>query len=72
MRCAYNYPSLTLSVDPTLKTYRLPLENFAQDGWSKATNLGEYFKRVTSVNIRTEKVSSESTMTLDNLVLEKK
>jgi len=69
---SYDFPNLILSVDPTLKTYRLPLENFAQDGWGKAVNLSEYLKQVTSVEVRTEKVGSEGTMTLDNVLLEKK
>jgi len=69
---SYDYPSLILSVDPTLKTYRLPLEDFVQDGWGKAVNLSEYLKRVTSVEVRTEKVGSEGSMTLDNMLLEKK
>ncbi len=65
-------PQFILNVTPNQKTYRVPISEFAQNGWGKPVDLLEALKNARGIGIFIDTVGSAGTLKVDNVILEQK
>jgi endoglucanase len=65
-------PQFILTVSPNQKTYRIPIAEFAQNGWGKPVDLLEALKNTRGIGIFIDTVGSAGTLKVDNVILEQK
>jgi hypothetical protein len=65
-------PQFILTLTPDQKTYRIPISEFAQNGWGKPVDLLEALKNARAIGIFVDTVGSTGTLKVDNVILEQK
>jgi endoglucanase len=67
-----DHPQMYLTLSPDIKTYRIPITEFAQAGWGKAVDLREALSKFVGVSLNVDTVGVKGTLKVDNVILEKK
>ncbi len=67
-----DHPQFYLMLTPDIKTYRIPIGEFAQAGWGKPIDLNEALKNTRAITINVDTVGAKGTLKVDNVTLEKR
>ncbi len=65
-------PQFILTLSSDQKTYRVPISEFAQNGWGKPVDVLEVLKNAKGIRVLVDTVGSAGTLTVDNVILEQK
>jgi endoglucanase len=66
-----DHPQIYLTLGPDVRTYRIPIGEFAQAGWGKAVDLNQALTNFVGVSINVDSLGVKGALKVDNVILEK-